>query len=154
MGRDNETGADRGASRAATQSSESNPMGPLLQQRLNLLVRLSASFAASRTGATPDEIPQLEQRTREQSELLTEWVKLEGQMQKEARREVQPATGHASDAERDLQPECARQHQLLLEIQRRCGFEMAVLRRARRTAGALRALLSMQDPTYTAAEPI
>lgn len=166
MSRNVETGSRRDKDISANHGRETDLVGQfperllersmdeLMDQRLNLLSRLSASFAPPRTGTTPSEITRLEQRTGEQCELLHEWVRLEVGLEKEARRmDPLPMSG-AAGRESDSHPDRQRQRRLLVEIQGKCMFEMAVLRRDRRTAGALRALLSMQDLTYTAARPM
>ena len=127
--------AKRGTDAHKTADADTSRMPTRCDAQFQLLKRLSASLTPQAAGAPGDEITQLEQRTREQCELVAEWTRLE------ARRPLENLWHQQLAADQELRA-------LLAEIRRKCSFQMAVLRRARRTAAALSSLLSMQDPTY------
>lgn len=138
--------AGNSANPALETAAETRRIGALLGQQLDLLARLSGSLSPAPTAAPADEIARLERRTRDQREMLTEWMQLEGALG--------PAMFHrganGGSASENLQKldRGPQFRNLLVEIRRKCNFEMAMLRRARRTAAALSSLLSVQEPTY------
>ena len=132
---------------ALATDAEARRIGALLDRQLDLLARLSGSLAPAPAATPADEIARLERRTRDQREMLTEWMRLEGALGP-AMLPGGPAAGSPSKGLQKLE-RGPQFRNLLVEIRRKCDFEMAVLRRARRTAAALSSLLSVQEPTYT-----
>ena len=128
-----------GSNPASAPDAEAIRIGAILTRQLDLLARLSGSLSPARAANPADEITRLEQRTRDQGEMLAEWMQLEGALGPDARR---------AGPSLDRRPQF---RDLLVQIRGKCDFELAVLRRARRTAAALSSLLSVQDPTYTPA---
>ena len=138
--------ADNSTNSALETAAETRRIGALLDRQLDLLARLSGSMFPAPTAAPADEIARLERRTRDQREMLTEWMQLEGALGP-AMFHRGPNGGSASEGLQRLD-RGPQFRNLLVEIRRKCDFEMAMLRRARRTAAALSSLLSVQEPTY------